>query len=330
MKRYKNMKPFVALIGIGYWGKNILRNLYELKVLHTLYDTNTELLKERIKQYSNVKIALSLEEVLNNSEIKAVCVATPASTHYNIAKEVLLADKDVYVEKPLALTVQEGKKLVSLAKKNKKILMVGHILQYHPAVIKLKEIIGKGKLGNIYYIYSNRLNMGRFRIEENILWSFAPHDISAILMLLEEEPSKVSTFGGKYITKGICDSTLTTLKFKRGVKSHIFVNWLHPFKEQKLIVIGSKAMAVFDDLSDEKLFIYPHKIKWKEGQIPVAQKAKHYPVVVEKKEPLREEMQHFIECVEERKIPKTDGEEGLKVLKVLERADECLRNEKGD
>ena len=151
--------------------------------------------------------------------------------------------------------------------------MVGHILQYHPAVIKLKEVIDSGELGKIHYVYSNRLSIGKLRTEENILWSFAPHDISVILMLLNEEPVNVSAFGGDYLNKGIYDTTMTTIEFRNGVKGHIFVSWLHPYKEQKLVVVGSKAMAVFDDVSSEKLFLYPHKIEWLAGKIPVATKA---------------------------------------------------------
>ena len=182
-----------------------------------------------------------------------------------------MAGKDVFAEKPLALTVKEGEELVKIASAKNRILMIGHILQYHPAIIKLKAYISSGELGKIQYIYSNRLNIGKLRVEENILWSFAPHDISVILMLLEEESAEVSAFGDDYLNKGIYDTTLTTLEFKNGVKGHVFVSWLHPYKEQKLIVVGSKAMVVFDDMSDDKLFLYPHKIEWKDGKVPVAQ-----------------------------------------------------------
>ena len=195
--------------------------------------------------------------------------------------------------------------------------MVGHILQYHPAVKKLKELITSGGLGKVQYIYSNRLNIGKLRTEENILWSFAPHDISVILMLIGEEPIRVSAFGGDYLNKGIYDTTLTTLEFGNEVKGHIFVSWLHPYKEQKFIVVGSKAMAVFDDVSKEKLFLYPHKIEWKDGKMPVAHKADYQVISVDSGEPLRLELGHFIDCVLQRKRPLTDGHEGLRVLKTL-------------
>ncbi len=320
-------KLSIAVIGLGYWGKNILRNLYELGVLRAACDNDKRILEERRTQFPNVNFTNSYEEILSDREIHAVAIATPAVTHYQLVKQALLNGKDVFVEKPLATTLKEGEELVEIAKKHGRILMVGHILRYHPAVIKLKELIDSGELGKIQYIYSNRLNIGKLRTEENILWSFAPHDISVILMLVGEEPTKVNAFGGDYLNKGIHDITITTLEFKNSVKAHVFVSWLHPYKEQKLVVVGSKAMAVFDDVSKEKLFIYPHKIEWKEGKIPVAQKAEYYVVPVEDREPLKEELKHFLECVEQRKEPKTSGEEGLRVLKILEAAENIIKNE---
>lgn len=202
----------IALIGAGYWGKNILRNLYEMGFLHSVCETNPQLVKDFKQLFPDTEYLDSVEEVLRNPAIKAVAIATPAITHYAIVKQALMADKDVFVEKPLALTVKEGEELAALANSRKKILMVGHILQYHPTVIKLKEMISKGELGRIRYIYSNRLNIGKLRTEENILWSFAPHDISVILMLLGEEPIAVSSFGGDYLSPGINDVTLTTMR----------------------------------------------------------------------------------------------------------------------
>ena len=315
---------FIGLVGLGYWGKNIFRNLYELGVLHSACDSEETVISEYRKKYTGINYAVSVEEILSNPAIKAVIIATPAVTHYEIAKQSLLAGKDVLVEKPLAVVVKQGEELVKLAEKGNRILMVGHILQYHSAIIKLKELISSGELGKIQYVYSNRLNIGKLRTEENILWSFAPHDISTILMLLEEEPIKVTATGGNYLNKDIYDITITMLEFKNGIKGHIFVSWLHPYKEQKLIVVGSKAMAVFDDVSDEKLFLYPHKIMWKDGKIPMAQKADCQIIPFDKKEPLKEELKHFIECIERRGMPKTSGIEGLKVLKILEEAEKCL------
>jgi UDP-2-acetamido-3-amino-2,3-dideoxy-glucuronate N-acetyltransferase len=188
----------------------------------------------------------------------------------------------------------------------------------------LIALIAEGKLGKIRYIYSNRLNIGKLRTEENILWSFAPHDISVILALVGEEPLKVGAFGESYLSKGIYDTTLTMLEFRNGIKAHIFVSWIHPFKEQKLIVVGSSAMAVFDDVSKEKLFLYPHLIRWKDGKIPVAEKANYEVVPIESAEPLRRELEHFITCVQKRQKPITDGREALRVLSILEKSEEAL------
>ncbi|UCH80900.1 MAG: Gfo/Idh/MocA family oxidoreductase [Nitrospiraceae bacterium] len=317
-------KKFIAQIGLGYWGKNILRNLYELDVLHTACDTSGDIISGHKEKYPEIHYTSSVSEILESSDIKAVVISSPAITHYDFVKKSLLAGKDVFVEKPLSLDVEDAAELVEIAVKEGKILMVGHILQYHPAVIKLREMIFDGKLGKVQYIYSNRLNIGKLRTEENILWSFAPHDISVILSLVGEEPIRISSMGGDYLSNGVYDTTMTSLEFSNGIKSHIFVSWLHPFKEQKLVVVGSKAMAVFDDMSREKLFIYPHKIEWKSGKIPVAQKADFHTVPLDQKEPLKEELKHFIDCIRERKSPQTDGHEGLRVLRVLELAENAM------
>lgn len=315
---------FIGLVGLGYWGKNILRNLYQLNALHSACDINPSALSEHNKNFPGVNFTDSYDKLLKNPEIKALVISTPAATHYELAEKAIEAGKDVFIEKPLALTVKEGEKLVELAEEANRILMVGHILQYHPAVLRIKELVSSGELGKIQYIYSNRLNIGKLRTEENILWSFAPHDISVILMLLEEVPIHIYAFGGDYLNSGVYDTTITTLEFKNGVKGHIFVNWLHPYKEQKLIVIGTKAMAVFDDMSKEKLFLYPHTISWKDGKIPVAHKADFEVISIEKGEPLQLEMIHFINCVQNRKKPRTDGHEGLRVLRILNAAEIIL------
>jgi UDP-2-acetamido-3-amino-2,3-dideoxy-glucuronate N-acetyltransferase len=235
-----------------------------------------------------------------------------------MVREALHAGKDVFVEKPLCLSVDQGKTLVELARERGRILMVGHLLWYHPAILKLKELIDTGELGRIQYIYSNRLNLGKIRREENILWSFAPHDISVILGLLGEMPTSVLAQGGNYLHEQIADTTVTLLSFPSGVKAHIFVSWLHPFKEQKLIVVGDQKMAVFDDMEKkDKLLLYSHSIKWK-SQIPVANRAEAQPVEVGTEEPLREECAHFLDSIRTRRRPRTDGEEGLRVLSVLQ------------
>ncbi|HNX82274.1 MAG TPA: Gfo/Idh/MocA family oxidoreductase [Candidatus Omnitrophota bacterium] len=317
-------KTRIAIIGLGYWGKNLLRNLVELGVVHTACDRQDAIIAERKKSFPAVHYTTSFDEILENPDINAIVIAVPAVKHFDYCLRALRAGKDVFVEKPLALEVTQGEELLKVAREKKRILMVGHILQYHPALIKLKQLISDGELGKIRYIYSNRLNIGKLRTEENILWSFAPHDISAILMLLGEEPVSVSAFGGDYLTKGINDVTLTHLEFANGVRAHVFVSWLHPFKEQKLIVVGSKGMAVFDDVAKEKLFVYPHRIEWKDGKIPFAQKADFKTIKVPDGEPLKLELSHFIDCIRSRTTPKTDAQEGLRVLKVLDAAEKSL------
>jgi UDP-2-acetamido-3-amino-2,3-dideoxy-glucuronate N-acetyltransferase len=315
----------IGIVGAGYWGKNLVRNFYELGFLHTICDLNRELVNKYKKQYPDIKFTDSFTHLLNDSQVNAIVIATPASLHGNMVREALLAKKHVMVEKPIALNMEEGEELVSLAMKQGVVFMVGHILRYHPAIERLKELINKGELGKIQYIYSNRLNIGKIRFEENILWSFAPHDISVILYLLNETPDTVYATGGSYLQHQIPDVTITTMDFRSGVKAHIFVSWLHPFKEQKLVVVGDKKMAVFDDISKEKLFLYPHKIEWVE-RVPVVCKAEVEIVSVKMEEPLKVECKHFLQCIEGNKTPKTDGEEGLRVLQILQAFQESLSN----
>lgn len=310
----------IAVIGAGYWGKNLIRNFAELDSLYAICDNNSDSVKEIKEKYNQVKFFSCFEECLNDKNVTAVVISTTAELHYPMVKTALIAGKDVFVEKPLALKAEEGEELVGLAEEKNKIIMVDHVLRYHPAILRLKELIDDGKLGKLQYIYSNRLNIGKLRREENILWSFAPHDISVILYLVEEFPQKVKAFGEAYIQQKIYDTTITDLTFKDRLKAHIFVSWLHPFKEQKLVVIGDNNMAVFDDLAEEdKLVLYPHKVEWVH-RVPVASKAKREVVDIEKKEPLRQACAHFLECIKNRRKPKTDGNEGLAVLKILQLA----------
>ena len=319
----------IAVVGSGYWGKNLVRNFNDLGALIAICDKDSSVLDNFKNKYEGISTTENLDYLLDKSlfQIDAVVIAAPAATHYNIAKKCLLAGKHVFVEKPLALTGEQGQDLIEIAEKNHLTLMVGHILQYHRAVIKLKELIATGELGKIQYLYSNRLNIGKIRAEENILWSFAPHDISVILMLLREMPESVCATGGAYLQQKIPDTTLTTLDFPSGVKAHIFVSWLHPFKEQKLVVVGDKKMAVFDDISDEKLMLYPHRIEWL-NRIPIAAKAEAEVVKVETVEPLKAECKHFIDCLANGQQPITDGREGLRVLQVLQASQRSL-NENG-
>lgn len=318
--------PFVAVIGSGYWGKNLVRNFANLGALSTICDSQAETLYALREQHPQTRTATSYVEVLRDEAIQAVAIATPAETHRDLVREALLAGKDVFVEKPLCLSVDQGRTLVDLARDRGRILMVGHLLWYHPAVLRLKNLIDTGELGRIQYIYSNRLNLGKIRREENILWSFAPHDISVILGLLGETPNAITAQGGNYLHEQIADTTVTLLSFPSGVKAHIFVSWLHPFKEQKLIVVGDRKMAVFDDMEKkDKLLLYPHSIDWKDN-VPVANKADAQPVELDQGEPLSAECRHFLGCVATRTRPRTDGEEGLRVLSVLQQCQKALES----
>lgn len=319
----------IAVVGTGYWGKNLVRNFNTLGALHSICDTNQETLDSFKQQYPDVQGVQSFSALLNDPVVKGIAISTPAETHATMARESILAGKDVYIEKPLCLSESEGLELNKLAKEHGRVLMVGHLLWYHPMVLKLKELIDAGDLGRIQYIYSNRLNLGKLRREENVLWSFAPHDISVILGLTGEMPQSIRAQGGNFLHRRIADTTVTLLNFSSGIRAHIFVSWLHPFKEQKLIVVGEKQMAVFDDTApwEEKLQLYPHTIEWS-NNVPVASKAEREFVSVAQDEPLRAECLHFLECIESRQTPRTDGEEGLRVLSVLNACQASLEQEK--
>ena len=316
----------LAVVGAGYWGKNLIRNFSDLGVLQLVCDSNEVLLNSIKSQYPRVDISFAFQDILHRKDIDAVVIATPAETHFSLAREALLAGKHVFVEKPLTLQEEQGEEIIAVARKKRCTLMVGHLLQYHPVFIRLKEMTRAGELGRINYIYSHRLNLGKIRREENILWSFAPHDISMILALAGEEPESILSTGGNYLHKRIADVTTTHLEFPSGMKAHIFVSWLHPFKDQKLVVVGDRKMAVFDDTQPwaEKLLLYPHEIRW-QGNLPVPSKAEAERVEgIRELEPLRRECEHFLECISAGKTPVTDGREGLRVLRILNASQQSL------
>lgn len=316
--------PRVAVVGCGYWGRNLVRNFHDLGSLAAVCDVEEPRLEEMRRIYS-VPATSRFEDLLAMPEIVAVAISAPAAQHFTLAKKALEAGKDIFVEKPLALKVEEGEELVELARRESRILMVGHLLHYHPAVIRLRQMLQDGELGKVEYISSSRLNLGKLRTEEDILWSFAPHDISAILYLLDEMPTRVAAQGASYLNHPISDVTLTILNFVSGVKAHIFLSWLHPFKEQKLVVVGDRKMAVFDDTqTEEKLVLYSHRIDWV-NRVPVARRAEGEIIPLSKEEPLRLECSHFLECVRDRGIPRTEGESGLRVLKILHAAGQSIR-----
>ena len=310
--------PHIALLGCGYWGKNLARNLHELGALQLVCDPAEPGRKTAAENAPGVATSSEFNDALKSEDIKAVAIATPAETHFEVVSAALKAGKDVFVEKPLALQASEGEQLKGLAQERGCILMVGHLLEYHPAVGRLHELINEGELGKLNYIYSNRLNFGKVRTEENVLWSFAPHDVAVILRLIGEMPTEVTCNGGSYITPGLADVTISTLLFQSGRRAHIFVSWLNPFKQQKLVVAGERRMAVFDDVTTEdKLVLYDQRVDFQEAT-PVLKNDGQQAIAFPGDEPLRRECEHFLECVVTRRSPLTDAESGVRVLRVLE------------
>jgi UDP-2-acetamido-3-amino-2,3-dideoxy-glucuronate N-acetyltransferase len=254
------MKKNIAVVGCGYWGKNLFRNFSALGALFSICDPNSEIADQYASQY-NVKKS-SFTEIINDPNIKGVVLAVPAHFHASMAIEAMNKNKHVFVEKPLAMNEAEAELMIATAHKNKVQLMVGHLLQYHPIFKKIKEYVGAGKIGEINYIYCNRLSFGKIRTEEDVIWSFAPHDISMILSLTGQEPEYVSTNATSILQKNIADMATIHLKFKSGLQSHISVSWLHPYKEHKLVIIGQSAILVFDDTKSwhEKMALYPFEV----------------------------------------------------------------------
>lgn len=313
------MKINIAVIGTGRWGMNHVRTARQIlgenfNLVCDAYRTNEDKIKEIAE---DIKIITNPDEIAGDSSIDAVIIATPAETHFKIAKQMLQSGKSVLVEKPITLTAEDAEELQKISEQTGNILMVGHILLYHPAVIKMKEIISKGEIGDLEYIYSNRLNLGRVRQEENILWSFAPHDISVIQYFVEEEPIQVFSHGARYLQQNIEDTTITYLKYANSVNAHIFVNWLHPFKEQRMVVIGSNGMLVFEDsLPAEKLKLYHKDYKFENGNL-IRGTSEYEVIEFEGKPPLQAEQEHFFDCVTNNKTPLTDGKHALEVMKIL-------------
>lgn len=315
----------VAHIGHGYWGKNLARNFSELGYLGAVVDVDHEAAVAAAEKYGVQ--AMRWEEVLADTSIDAVSLASPAGLHFAQAKAAMQAGKHVYVEKPLALDISEAEELCALSEQRGLVLMVGHLLQYHPVYLKLSDMVQGGELGRVLHVYSNRLSLGKFRIEENVLWSFAPHDISMILGLIGQEPDTVSAQGTIGFTPGIADLVSAQMGFPGGARGHVLASWMHPFKEQRLVVIGDKAMAVFEDSQpawEDKLKLYRHKIDLN-GPVPVPEKADAENVIVEQAEPLKQECSHFIQSIADKATPRTDGREGLAVLRVLDRAETALQ-----
>jgi predicted dehydrogenase len=326
--------PDIAVVGAGSWGKNLVRNFYELRRDHLVYacDLDASRLAYLRAVYPLLKTTPDYQEILANDDIRAVVIASNAAHHYEQAKHALAAGKDVLVEKPLALSYRQALEVVELAERSQRILMVGHLMLYHPVSQQLRNLIQSGELGEVYYIYSQRVNLGQVRRDENALWSFGPHDLSLIFYLLGQEPTDVAARGQVYLQDGIEDVVFVSLNFPNRVSAHIHLSWLDPHKLRRTTVVGSKKMAVFDDMATtEKLRIYNNSaekkidydtygdyITLRFGEITIP-----YVAVTE---PLKLECQHFLECIEQRKPPHTGGRDGLRVVKVLEAATHSLRN----
>ena len=314
----------ICVVGCGHWGKNLVRNFNNLGRLAGIFDADPARLAEVGASYPDVRRFDTFDQVLDDASINAVAIAAPAEMHARLAVQALKAGKDVFVEKPLALTPEDGQLMVDTAESHHRQLMVGHLLIYHPAITAIRKLITDGSLGRLEYLYSNRLSMGKIRREENALWSFAPHDISVLLLLTGQMPIQITAVGGTYLQPNIADVTLSNLLFENGTRAHIFVSWLHPHKEQRLVVIGSKKMVVFEDSrATDKVMIYDKDIAWRNGQYEVTQ-PKGTPVPFDADEPLQLECKEFIECVETGRRARTPGEDGVDVLRVLQACQRSL------
>ena len=325
-------KLTIAQIGVGNWGKNLLRNFAGMPGVNVklVCELDEKIRTSVGEQYPGIETVADEAKVINDNDVDAIVIATTPEAHFDLARRALEKGKHVFVEKPMVLNARDGEALVKLAKEKERIIMVGHILEYHPGFLKMKELVDSGELGETFYLYSTRVNLGVVREHENALWSFAPHDISIALMLMQEEPIRVVSTGQSYLRDGIEDVVFTTIHFPNKKMAHLHVSWLDPHKIRKLTVVGSKKMAVLDDMeSSEKMRIYDKGVDFKEGFVDYNQAISlrsgdiNIPFI-KMKEPLSLECQHFIECITEGKEPVSNGEDGLRVSKVLEAAQKSL------
>lgn len=312
--------PKVAVLGCGYWGKNLVRNFAELGALAAVSDPHAETAAREAEK--NHVPARTPDEIFADPAIHGIATAAPAELHAEIALKALAADKHVFVEKPLALTRKDGEAMVAAAERAGRVLMVGHLLQYHPAFEALLAAVKGGRIGALRYAYSHRLSLGKLRVEENVLWSFAPHDVSMLLALFGAAPETVEGRGGAFVTKGVEDEYRLDMTFKGGGRAHVFASWLHPFKEHRLVVVGETGMIVFEDSATDpkqKLRLYAHGVN-RSGRAPEPVKAEAEPLAYGAAEPLKQECAHFLDCIRTGARPRTDGREAAAVLDVLLRA----------
>lgn len=324
----------LALIGAGAWGRNLLRNLAHMRNAELVMccDTDSDRCKLTLNGFRGVKACADPDQVLNSPDIDAVVVSTPAVTHFDLASRAIMAGKDVFVEKPMTLSLANAQQLVEMADREGRILMVGHLLEYHPAVNAMKELLDSGEIGDPYYLYSERVNLGRIRSDENALWSFAPHDVSIILYLLGEEPIEVAARGAAYIQPGIEDVAFLWMLFPGNKLAQVHVSWLDPHKIRRTTLVGSEKMVVFDDMqAAEKIRIYNKGVAHN-GQFanyadaPTLRFGEVTVPVLKMVEPLRLECDHFVECVQTRSTPRSDGRDGMRVVRVLDAAQRSLRS----
>jgi UDP-2-acetamido-3-amino-2,3-dideoxy-glucuronate N-acetyltransferase len=327
MSRQSKNTPTVGVIGAGYWGPNLARNFHELGALGAICDNNPEALKKLHALYLDARSHRDADEMAADADLTAIAIATSAASHGAMTRKFLEAGKHVFVEKPLCLDPKEADELGHLADDLDRTLMVGHLLLYHPAFQALQAAVADGRVGTLQYLYSNRASFGKIRTEESALWSFAPHDVSMILALVGQLPSEVLGVAANYITDGVSDVTVSHLFFDGGVQAHIFVSWLHPFKDHKLVVGGDQGMIVFNDSAsgDDKLILHPHTATF-DGDLPIANKAKGEPIAYGSSEPLRGECQHFLDSVATGSRPTSDWQEGARVLRVLSACDASIQS----
>jgi len=326
MTHVRPIGPGVAVLGCGPFGTNHLRVWRELGCLRAAVDPDPAARRSVTTRWPDVEVTDDLPGTLARPDIAAVVIATPAATHASLAMQAMTAGKDVLIEKPMALDVRDGELLAHTAQRLGRVLAIGHLLQHHPAVAALLDLVDTGELGNIRYVHSNRLSLGRIRTAENVLWSFAPHDVELLTRILGDVPEHVACHGGGHTTPGVAGTAVVSMSYRGDRQAHIFASWLQPLKEQRLVVVGDRQMAVFDDTAgwERKLTLHPYDVDHQPGRLPNVVRGDAVPVAVAPGEPLDIECREFLDCVRNRGRPRVDGSVGVDVLRVLAAAQRSL------
>ncbi len=313
----------ICVVGGGNWGKNHIKTLDSLNALGGIVDINDDFLKKYKNRYSYVNTFKNLEEAIKFG-FDGYIVATPAPTHFHIAKKIIESKNHVLVEKPIATNLKDAIELNELSKINNINLMVGHVLLFHPAFIKIKELLSQGKLGKLQYMYSNRLNLGKIRTNENVFWSFAPHDIALFQFFTNSSPTSIVSMGKDFLQKGIHDTTLTVFEYQNNIMGHIFVNWLHPFKEHRFIIVGSEGMISFEDsLNNKPLIFYDKNIEWGKG-IPTPRNGNSEVINYSNEMALENELKYYIKTLDGAPLELANGDSAIEVIKILEHVSKKL------